>query len=127
MREAAYRPDFTRARVAQLSRVAAKAAAQGDADACVILDQATAALAKLVARVAGRLGEQDFPVSLTGGLTDMGDLFCGRFRAQLSAGAYVPAKYTPVIGAALCVLSEEAGADIRFAKLLRDLLQKEKR
>lgn len=130
LREAAYQPDFTRARVAQLSRVVAKAAAQGDEDACTILDQAAAALAELAARVADRLGEQDLPVSLTGGLTAMGELFCGRFCAQLSAVlphcTYVPAKYTPVIGAALCVLSEEAGVDIRSAELLRNLLQKEK-
>lgn len=130
LREAAYQPDFTRARVAQLSRVVAKAAALGDEDACAILDQAAAELAELAAVVAARLGEQDLPVSLTGGLTAMGELFCGRFRTKLSAvlprSTYVPAKYTPVIGAALCVLSEEAGVDIRSAELLRNLLQKEK-
>ena len=108
----------------------AKAAALGDEDACAILDQAAAELAELAAVVAARLGEQDLPVSLTGGLTAMGELFCGRFRTKLSAvlprSTYVPAKYTPVIGAALCVLSEEAGVDIRSAELLRNLLQKEK-
>lgn len=130
LRDAAYQPDFTRARVAQLSRVVAGAAARGDADACAILERAAAALAELAARVAGRLGEQDLPVSLTGGLTAMGELFCGRFRAQLSAMlprcTYVPAKYTPVVGAALCVLSEEAGADICSPEIVRNLLQKEK-
>ena len=130
LRDAAYQPDFTRAHVAQLSHVVAKAAAQGDADASAILDQAAAALVELAARVADRLAEQDLPVSLTGGLTAMGELFCDRFRAQLNTVlprcTYVPAKYSPVIGAALCVLSEDAGADIRSDELLRNLLQKEK-
>ena len=63
----------------------------------------------------------------TGGVANMGEVFCGRFRRRLEQAlpqcVWSPARYPPVVGAALCVLHERAGADIRQKELLRELLQ----
>lgn len=84
----------------------------GDANACAVLDEAACALARLAATVAGQLDADGLPVALTGGVARMGELFTGRFRRALEhlvpQCVYQPAKYSPVVGAALCVLSESA-------------------
>ncbi|MFQ9681269.1 MAG: BadF/BadG/BcrA/BcrD ATPase family protein [Ruthenibacterium lactatiformans] len=116
IRDAAYRPDFTRRHVARLSYAVERSAREGDANACAVLDEAACALARLAATVAGQLDADGLPVALTGGVARMGELFTGRFRRALEhlvpQCVYQPAKYSPVVGAALCVLSESAGVDI---------------
>ena len=55
IRDAAYRPDFTRRHVARLSYAVERSAREGDANACAVLDEAACALARLAATVAGQL------------------------------------------------------------------------
>ncbi len=130
IRDAAYRPDFTRRHVARLSYAVERSAGEGDANACAVLDEAACALARLAATVAGQLDADGLPVALTGGVARMGELFTGRFRRALEhlvpQCVYQPAKYSPVVGAALCVLSESAGVDITAPGVAENLM-KEKR
>ena len=67
------------------------------------------------------------PVALTGGVARMGELFTGRFRRALEhlvpQCVYQPAKYSPVVGAALCVLSESAGVDITAPGVAENLMK----
>ena len=67
IRDAAYRPDFTRRHVARLSYAVERSAREGDANACAVLDEAACALARLAATVAGQLDADGLPVALTGG------------------------------------------------------------
>ena len=83
IRDAAYRPDFTRRHVARLSYAVERSAREGDANACAVLDEAACALARLAATVAGQLDADGLPVALTGGVARMGELFTGRFRRAL--------------------------------------------
>lgn len=116
IRTAVYRPEFDRKRIASLSFAVAKAAELGDPHACAILDDAAQALAGLAAIVAGRIDADGLPIALTGGVSNMGPLFTDRFRE--AAERLVPqctcrmAQYRPIVGAALCVLNEIAGANI---------------
>lgn len=127
IRNAAYRPDFTRSRVAQLSRAVEQSARAGDENACAVLDEAAAALVRLAATVAGQLDADGLPVALTGGVARMGELFTGRFALALARTLpqcrYQAAKYSPVVGAALCVLSEDAGVDITLPGVAQNLMK----
>lgn len=127
LRKAAYQPEFTHRRIAQLSHAVAEAARLNDPDAKEILDTAAAALAGLAATVARRLQCEDLPVALTGGVTNMGELFVGRFikalQRELPRAVYTPAKYRPIEGAALYVLHEMAGIDITDQKVLFNLTE----
>lgn len=97
------------------------------ANACAVLDEAACALARLAATVAGQLDADGLPVALTGGVARMGELFTGRFRRALEhlvpQCVYQPAKYSPVVGAALCVLSESAGVDITAPGVAENLMK----
>ena len=66
-------------------------------------------------------------VALPGGVARMGELFTGRFRRALEhlvpQCVYQPAKYSPVVGAALCVLSESAGVDITAPGVAENLMK----
>ena len=66
-------------------------------------------------------------MALTGGVARMGELFTGRFRRALEhlvpQCVYQPAKYSPVVGAALCVLSESAGVDITAPGVAENLMK----
>ena len=126
IRDAAYRPDFTRRHVARLSYAVERSAREGDANACAVLDEAACALARLAATVAGQLDADGLPVALTGGVARMGELFTGRFRRALEhlvpQCVYQPAKYS-LVGAALCVLSESAGVDITAPGVAENLMK----
>ena len=113
--------------MARLSYAVERSAREGDANACAVLDEAACALARLAATVAGQLDADGLPVALTGGVARMGELFTGRFRRALehlvSQCVYQPAKYSPVVGAALCVLSESAGVDITAPGVAENLMK----
>ena len=113
--------------VARLSYAVERSAREGDANACAVLDEAACALARLAATVAGQLDADGLPVALTGGVARMGELFTGRFRRALEhlvpQCVYQPAKYSPVVGAALCVLSESAGVDITAPGVAENLMK----
>lgn len=115
-------PAFDRAAVAALCPVVAEAACRGDETARDILETAAAELARLAACVAKKLGETALPVVLIGGASKAGPALTGPFRRQTEAllpGAVCRAPAaTPVVGAVLCVLQEDAGADIDDPALL---------
>ncbi len=125
IRTAAYLPDFDRKRVASLCYAVEKAARQGDRDALAILDEAADALAKLAAVVAKQLDVQEFPVALAGGVANMGPLFTERVKKALwhtvPQCTFQTARYSPVVGAALCTLCEFAGVDISDPKIGENL------
>ncbi len=110
LRETVYRPDFTREKVAALSRVAAEAGAKGDPEALEILDTAAEALAELAATVAERMGTSCQRVSLTGGTSRMGPILTERFRkaaeTRLPECSCLPPATEPIAGAALYVMYE---------------------
>lgn len=125
VRGAACRPEFTRARVARLSYAVARAAAENDENAMTVLDEAAAALARLAATVAGRLEQQEgIAVALTGGAAGIGEPLTARFerevKRQLPQAVCCPAKYTPIVGAAICLLSEE-NVDITNPQITENL------
>ena len=72
-------------------------------------------------------GYTHWTMALTGGVARMGELFTGRFRRALEhlvpQCVYQPAKYSPVVGAALCVLSESAGVDITAPGVAENLMK----
>lgn len=110
LRETVYRPDFTREKVAALSRVVAEAGAKGDPEALEILDMAADALAELAAIAAERMGIFRQRVSLTGGTPRMGPILTERFRkaveARLPDCSCQPPATDPIAGAALYVMYE---------------------
>ena len=97
-----------RDRIAQLSRLIARAAAQGDEAARQVFDQAGRELAAIVEAIRRQLqyppGE---PVNLSysGGVFQSGDLILGAFRAQLATFSpdyrVVTPRHNPAIGAAI--------------------------
>lgn len=125
LRKVAYQVDFTRDRIADLSHAVAVAAIKGDRIAADILDRAAAELVRLAAMVAVRLKVQNIPVSLIGGITNMGDIITDRFRRHLSQelpqAVYSPCKYEPVIGAALYILEQKENMDIADVQIIRNL------
>lgn len=74
-----------RSRVAALAPAVARAAAAGDVAAAEILQQAGGELARLVRSVLGRLG-QILPVTLLGGVTNMGPYLLDALREGLPHG-----------------------------------------
>ena len=130
LRQAAYQPGFTRARVARLCYVVERAARAGDENACAILDEAADALSQLAQTVARRMGESCLPVALTGGVSNMGPLFTQRFEQavhrRLPGCVCRCPQFSPVEGAALYVLCTQAGVDITDKAVLDNLKKKEK-
>ena len=110
LRRGAYRPDFTRERIARLSYAVAEAGEAGDPDALEILDEASRCLAELAAVVAERMGTDCPPVSLTGGVSHMGSILTDRFEAALGQClprcTYQKPRFEPVVGAVLYVMYE---------------------
>lgn len=74
-----------RARVAALARVVALAAARGDEDACEVLAEAGAELARLARVVSSRLGVV-LPVTLAGGVARAGAALTSAMDAALPSG-----------------------------------------
>lgn len=113
LRQGAYKPDFTREKIAKLSYTVAEAAKAGDIDALRILDEASVCLADLAAAVARRVGNDELPVSLLGGTSHMGDIFTKRFEAALKEKlpqcSYKKPMFEPIVGAALFVMYEIVG------------------
>lgn len=113
LRQGAYKPDFTREKIAKLSYTVAEAAKAGDIDALRILDEASVCLADLAAAVARRVGNDELPVSLLGGTSHMGDIFTKRFEAALKEKlpqcSYRKPMFEPIVGAALFVMYEIVG------------------
>lgn len=93
------------------------------------MDEAARSLAQLASAVAGQLDARGLPVALTGGVARMGEVFTGRFarevRRALPQCVCQSAKYSPVVGAALCVLSEMAGVDITAPEIAENLKKAE--
>lgn len=113
LRQGAYKPDFTREKIAKLSYTVAEAAKAGDIDALGILDEASVCLADLAAAVARRVGNDELPVSLLGGTSHMGDIFTKRFESALKEKlpqcSYRKPMFEPIVGAALFVMYEIVG------------------
>ena len=130
LREAGYKPGFTRAKVARLCYVVERAARAGDKNACAILDEAADALSRLAETVAKRLGNVSLPVALTGGVSNMGPLFTQRFEnavhRRLPGCVCRRPQFSPVEGAALYMLCTQAGVDITDKTVLDNLKKKEK-
>lgn len=131
LRMGMYNSDFKRSDIATLAVVAETAAKQGDADALEIWDAAGLALARQVQTIAGRLGDESLPVSLTGGVARAGGLLAGPFEkhlARLCPGfPFVPEKYPPIVGAALCYWQDVLQRDITEAGLAEKLADYERR
>lgn len=113
---------FDRAAVAELCRVTAEAARRGDGTARMILETAASELARLAACVAKKLDDPALPVVLIGGASKAGPAltvpFCRQVKALLPEADCRPPAATPVLGAVLCVLQENAGLDIDDPALL---------
>ncbi len=97
-----------RDRIAQLSRLVARAAAQGDEAAQHVFDQAGRELAAIVDAIRRQLKYQPGePVNLSysGGVFQSGDMILGAFKAQLAACSpdyrIVAPRHSPAIGAAI--------------------------
>lgn len=116
LRSAAYSPAFTRGKVAELSFLVREAADRGDPDAAALFDRLAGALLEEVKVLARRIGADGLSVSLTGGMAKAGQWFVGAFeravRRELPEMRYTPARYDPLIGGALYLLSEQRGEDI---------------
>lgn len=125
LRSRTSQPDFDRAHIAALCPIVGEAAQQGDETAGHILDEAAAELAELARLVAQKLGSEQIPVVLIGGVSKMGPVFTERFRQKLSRclpkAEYRPPMYSPVIGAMLCVLDQELGVDICSAEIIENI------
>lgn len=97
-----------RSRFAQLSKVVAQAAAQGDVAARTLFIRAAEELADLIDAVRRNLGvspEVELPVSCTGGMFELGEMLLAPLESALAtkSGLYrrVPARLPPGGGAAL--------------------------
>ena len=127
LRRLAYEPGFDRKKVAGLCQIVAQAAREGDPHAHEILDTAAMALANLAGTVADTLEETDLPVALTGGVARMGELFEEKFRAALAVRLpccrWQRACCEPVVGGALCLLSETAGVSLADGTVSQNLLK----
>lgn len=127
LRTAAYRPGFTRKDVAGLSKIVGEAASRNDPYAFEILKDAVKALADHVKTLSNRLSIDGLPVALTGGITRMGAVFEELFKAELASRFpqcyYQPAKYDPLVGAALCLLYEHEGCNIENHEIAGNLMK----
>lgn len=117
VREAVYSPAIGRPQIASLARVAAQAAAGGDAVARALFVQAGQSLAQAALAVLARLEmvEQGMPVYPTGGVFQAGPLILEPFGATLGQASpkseIREAAFAPVIGALLMAL-QQAGLSI---------------
>nr|WP_314435231.1 BadF/BadG/BcrA/BcrD ATPase family protein [uncultured Brevundimonas sp.] len=97
-----------RDRIAQLSRLIARAAAQGDEAAQHVFDQAGRELAAIVDAIRRQLNYppgEPVNLSYSGGVFQSGDMILSAFKAQLSACSpdyrIVAPRHSPAIGAAI--------------------------
>jgi N-acetylglucosamine kinase-like BadF-type ATPase len=129
LRSVAYRPDFTREKIADLSYTVAKSAKAGDKTANGILENAAKELVKLAVIISGRIKAQGLHIALIGGITNMGEIITEKFRyyleQELPECKYYACKYSPIIGAALYILEKEEQQDITNVQLLNHLLRKD--
>jgi len=127
LRHAAYRPDFTRDKVAALCKTAAEAAMQGDATAEDIFASASDELAKLVRRVSLRLESDGLPVAVTGGVSKAGPVFLKPFTQKLALYCprcvYRPSRYTPIVGSALFLLHRQVGVPLEDSSIGERLMK----
>ena len=131
IREIIYSSDFGREDVAKISKIVAEAAKENDKDAIDILRRAAKELVELVITLNRKLNYEKLPVSLIGGVTNIGDLFINIFKEELSVKCknlyYENPKYDPLIGATLYVLLKEANIDIERDKEVLNNLSKYRR
>jgi N-acetylglucosamine kinase-like BadF-type ATPase len=124
LRHFIYGNELNRQRIAGLTLLVAQAARDGDSVARDILERAGRELAILGFSVAERLGADDGPlvVSATGGVMRAGSIVLETFRREIERlvpqARYVPARFQPWVGAALCAL-ELDGIGITDAHLTR--------
>lgn len=125
IRHDAYQPGYDRAFISGLCPLVAEAARQNDPYAKEILKDAALALVSDVMTVARRLQAYDLPVALTGGVSNIGFLFTDMFRSALKNACLTlvwrPSRFEPILGAALCVLTEKAHIDIDNETLINNL------
>lgn len=103
---------MTRSEVAALARLVTEAATEGDAVARGIIDRGANELAKMVTAVAKNLGLADMarqvPVSVTGGLTNAGDVFMDPLRKaiedHLPQAVFTKPELPPVLGAVMLAI-----------------------
>lgn len=123
---AAYRPSFTREKMAELSFVVEEAARAGDPDAIRLFELLTDELVDQIVRMANRLNQPALPVSVTGGMTKAGKLFSDAFCCSLKRKApellYTPCKYSPLIGGALYLFSELLGISVTDGVLAKRIV-----
>ena len=116
LRKRAYEPDFNRKKIASLTYTVQKCAEKGDKYALEILTEAASALADLAYDVSSRLSFKPLPVALVGGTKKIGPLFTSRVRKAIEDNVpnleYQEGLYSPLTGAALCLLSEYKKIDI---------------
>ncbi len=126
IRHSAYQSGYGRELVSGLCPIVAQAACQNDPYALEILERAAYALMTDVMTVAGRLRDFCLPVALTGGVTHIGPLFINFFRTALETTCptliWKPSMYEPILGAALCLLTEQAHIQIENNKLINNLM-----
>ncbi len=116
LRMGMYQPGVTRRHVADLCRVTAQAAIQGDRVAQSILNEAAIQLASLAETAHRRISGETMTVSLIGGVSKIGTCIVHPFVDELAKRCpelvYKPPLYTPVIGGMLYGMCQ-VGIDIR--------------
>ncbi|WP_300382708.1 BadF/BadG/BcrA/BcrD ATPase family protein [Clostridium sp.] len=131
IREIIYSSNFGREDVAKISKIVAEAAKENDKDALDILRRAANELVELVITLNKKLNYEKLPVSLIGGVTNIGSLFINIFKEELLVKCenlfYEDPKYDPLIGAMLYVLLIEANIDIEDDKYILSNLSKYRR
>ncbi len=116
LRKRAYKKDFDRRKIASLTHTVKECAEKGDKLALQILDEAAAALADLAYEVSSDLSFAPLPVALVGGTRNIGELFTNKVKAEIEQKVpnlkFLEGLYSPITGAALCLLHEYLGLDI---------------
>lgn len=104
------RPEIGRREIADLCLIVERAAGAGDENALHILDEAAKELAKLAQTVYRHLHDQEMPVTLTGGVSNMGKLIitpmCKYLQAMCPSLSYAQPLFPPAIGGMLYVLGQ---------------------
>lgn len=124
LRHFIYGNELNRQRIAGLTLLVTQAARAGDAVARDILERAGKELAMLACSVVERLGVENgsIAISATGGVMRPGSVVLEAFRSEVQRmipqARYVPARFQPWVGAALCAL-ELDGIRITDAHLRR--------
>lgn len=125
IRDVIYTSEFTRDKIASLSKIVAEAAYKNDIYAIEILENAAKELVDLVIMINKKFCYEKLPITLIGGVSKIGGLFINIFVDELknkcSNLQYIDAKYEPIIGAMLYVLKEEANIDIMNEEIERRL------